>query len=97
MQIGAVDSIGDKFVGGALGFVLWQVGGALSFVLDQVGGDFSFVRKQAGGVLSFAAVLRGGLWPPTPPLCRCAEYTTGLHLHPWRMHLPQRNIADEFL
>jgi hypothetical protein len=33
-----------------------------------------FVREQADGVLSSAAVLRGGLWPPTPPLCRCAEY-----------------------
>jgi hypothetical protein len=33
------------------------------------------VRDLAGGVLSYAAVLRGGLGPPTPPLCRCAEYT----------------------
>ncbi len=34
-----------------------------------------FVRELAGGALSYAAVLRGGLGPPTPPLCRCAEYT----------------------
>ena len=36
---------------------------------------FSFVREQADGVLSSAAVPRAGLWPATPPLCRCAEYT----------------------
>jgi hypothetical protein len=36
---------------------------------------FSFVRELVGGVLSYAAVLRGGLGPPTPPLCRYAEYT----------------------
>jgi hypothetical protein len=36
---------------------------------------FVFVRELAGGVLSYAAVLRGGLGPPTPPLCRYAEYT----------------------
>ena len=35
-------------------------------------------RDQAGGVLSFAAVPRGGLGPLPPPLCRCAEHTTGL-------------------
>ncbi len=35
-------------------------------------------QDQAGGVLSSAAVPRGGLGPPTPPLCRCAERTTGL-------------------
>jgi hypothetical protein len=35
-------------------------------------------RDQAGGVLSCAAVLRVGLGPTTPPLCRYAEYTTGL-------------------
>ena len=51
-------------------------GGVLSFVRELAGGILSFVRELAGGVLSFAAVLRGGLWPPTPPLCRCAEYTT---------------------
>ena len=33
-------------------------------------------RDQVGGALSSAAVLRGGLGPPTPPLCRYAEYTT---------------------
>jgi hypothetical protein len=38
----------------------------------------SFVREQADGVLSCAAVPRGGLWPPTPPLCRYAEYTADL-------------------
>ncbi len=35
----------------------------------------TFVRELADGVLSFAAVLRGCLGQPTPPLCRCAEYT----------------------
>ena len=25
-------------------------------------------------MLGSAAVLRGGLWPPTPPLCRCAKH-----------------------
>jgi hypothetical protein len=36
---------------------------------------FSFVRELADGVLSSAAVLRCGLGPLPPPLCRCAEYT----------------------
>ena len=35
----------------------------------------TFVRDLAGGVLSIKAVLRGCLGQPTPPLCRCAEYT----------------------
>jgi hypothetical protein len=35
----------------------------------------SLVRELADGVLSSAAVPHGGLWPPIPPLCRCAEYT----------------------
>jgi hypothetical protein len=39
-----------------------------------------FVRDQIGGALSYAAVLRGGLWPPTPPLCRYAECTADLIL-----------------
>jgi hypothetical protein len=46
-----------------------------------------FVQEQADGVLSSAAVLRGGLWPPTPPLCRCAEYTIDPLLRPgWLIH-----------
>ena len=42
-----------------------------------------FVRELAGGVLSNKAVLHGGLWPPTPPLCRCAEYTACQLLCTW--------------
>jgi hypothetical protein len=45
--------------------------------------SFCLVREQVGGVLSSAAVPRGGLWPPTPPLCRCAEYTADQLLRPW--------------
>jgi hypothetical protein len=46
---------------------------------------FSFVLEQADGVLSCAAVLRGGLGPPTPPLCRYAEYTADpLSGNSWR-------------
>ncbi len=41
------------------------------------------VRELADGVLSFAAVLRGCLGQPTPPLCRCAEYTADLLLRLW--------------
>jgi hypothetical protein len=43
----------------------------------------AFVRDQIGGALSYAAVLRGGLWPPTPPLCRYAERTADLILPAW--------------
>jgi hypothetical protein len=55
-------------------FVRELAGGVLSFAAVP-GGLCSLVRELAGGVLSSAAVLRGGLGPPTPPLCRCAEYT----------------------
>ncbi len=44
---------------------------------------FCLVREQVDGVLSSAAVPRGGLGPPPPPLCRCAEYTADLLLRPW--------------
>ncbi len=43
----------------------------------------SFVRDHAGGVLSSAAVPRVCLGQTAPPLCRCAEYTTGLILQAW--------------
>jgi hypothetical protein len=53
----------------------------LTFVQKQAGGFARFfVRDQADGVLSSAAVPHGGLWPPIPPLCRCAEYTADLIL-----------------
>jgi hypothetical protein len=48
---------------------------------DQVAASRDAVhasRDQAGGALSSAAVPRGGLGPPAPPLCRCAERTTDL-------------------
>ena len=45
---------------------------------------FVFALDLAGGVLSYAAVLRGSLGPPTPPLCRYAEYTTCQLLRIWR-------------
>jgi hypothetical protein len=54
----------------------------------------SLVREQADGVLSSAAVPRAGLWPATPPLCRCAEYTIDqlLHKRGWRStDVPQLN------
>ena len=56
-------------------FVLEPVDGLLSFA--AVIGDFFLrcVQEQVDGLLSFAAVLRGCLEQPTPPLCRCAEYT----------------------
>jgi hypothetical protein len=44
----------------------------------------ALVRDQVGGALSCAAVPRGGLGPPTPPLCRYAECTTDLISHRWR-------------
>jgi hypothetical protein len=40
-------------------------------------------RDQAGGALTSAAVPRVGLGPTTPPLCRCAERTTGLVWGRW--------------
>jgi hypothetical protein len=40
-------------------------------------------RDQVDGALSSAAVPRGGLWPPTPPLCRCAKCTVDLILQAW--------------
>ncbi len=46
---------------------------------------FSFVREQVCGVLSYAAVPRGGLGPPTPPLCRYDEYTADLLLRQWQV------------
>ena len=53
---------------------------------DQVAASRDAVhasRDQAGGALSSAAVPRGGLGPPAPPLCRCAERTTDLILTRW--------------
>jgi hypothetical protein len=47
------------------------------------GTGLDFVRELADGVLSSAAVPRGGLWPPPPPLCRCAEYTADQLSHTW--------------
>jgi hypothetical protein len=40
-------------------------------------------RNQVDGALSSAAVPRGGLGPPAPPLCRCAERTTDLISKRW--------------
>jgi hypothetical protein len=51
----------------------------------------AFVRDQVGGALSYAAVPRGGLGPPTPPLCRYAECTADLILQGWRMHQRYRD------
>jgi hypothetical protein len=45
------------------------------FAREQIGVALSVSRDQADGALSSAAVPRGGLWPPTPPLCRCAKCT----------------------
>jgi hypothetical protein len=45
----------------------------------------SSVRDRVGGAHSCAAVLRGGLGPPTPPLCRYAECTTDPILPAWKM------------
>ena len=59
----------------------------MSFLQMMVHGvlftPFCFVRERAGGVLSSAAVLRGCLGQPTPPLCRCAEYTASPLLLAW--------------
>jgi hypothetical protein len=44
----------------------------------------AFALDQAGGALSYAAVLRVGLWPTTPPLCRYAKCATDLILRAWR-------------
>jgi hypothetical protein len=47
------------------------------------------VRELVDGVLSYAAVLRGGLGPLTPPLCRYAEYTADQILRLWQaLHRP---------
>ena len=56
-------------------FVREPVDGLLSSA--AVIGDFFLrcVQEPVDGLLSFAAVLRGCLGQPTPPLCRCAEYT----------------------
>jgi hypothetical protein len=44
----------------------------------------SSVVERADGALSFAAVLRGGLGPLPPPLCRCAECTIDPLSPAWR-------------
>ncbi len=50
---------------------------------------------QAGGALSSAAVPRGGLGPPAPPLCRCAERTTDLiSKRRWRLTGCTRTLVD---
>jgi hypothetical protein len=68
--------------GDCVGLVRELAGGVLSCAA-VLGGLCSLVRELAGGVLSCAAVLRGGLGPPTPPLCRYAEYTACQLLHTW--------------
>jgi hypothetical protein len=45
----------------------------------------SLVQELADGVLNSAAVLRGCLGQPTPPLCRCAEYTADQLSRVWRV------------
>jgi hypothetical protein len=40
-------------------------------------------RDHADGALSSAAVLRVGLGPTAPPLCRCAERTIDTILRTW--------------
>jgi hypothetical protein len=47
------------------------------------GFELPFVRDQADGALSYAAVLRGGLGPPPPPLCRYAKCAIDLILQAW--------------
>ncbi len=43
----------------------------------------SFVQEQIDGARSYAAVLRVGLGPTTPPLCRCAACTADLLSYTW--------------
>jgi hypothetical protein len=50
---------------------------------NQTGCALTFVQDQADGALSSAAVLRVGLGPTTPPLCRCAKCTADLILPVW--------------
>jgi hypothetical protein len=46
-------------------------------------GHLAFVQDQIGGALSSAAVLRVGLWPTAPPLCRYAKCAADLILQVW--------------
>jgi hypothetical protein len=61
------------------------VSGALSCAVVTLKDWASLVRDQVSGALSSAAVLRCGLGPLPPPLCRCAERTTDLILEAWRV------------
>ena len=83
-------------VGGALVCMAVPQGDWASLVRDQADGALvcmavpqgdwaSLVRDQADGALSSAAVLRCGLWPLPPPLCRCAERTADRILQAWRV------------
>jgi hypothetical protein len=55
-----------------------------SLEIRRYGERLAFVLDQVGGALSCAAVLRVGLWPTAPPLCRYAKCATGLILETWR-------------
>jgi hypothetical protein len=66
-------------VWGSCSFGLWR---AVAFVACA-GLMLVFVLDQADGALSYAAVLRVGLWPTTPPLCRYAKCTIDLILEAW--------------
>ena len=65
--------------------------------LPTFGWSFRFVLERADGVLSSAAVLRGCLGQPTPPLCRCAEYTASPLLPMWPVSrcraIPNHNFS----
>ncbi len=60
-----------------------QIGGVFNPVVCRRVFRASLVRNQADGALSSAAVLRVGLGPTTPPLCRYAKCTVVLILRPW--------------